>query len=295
MSDQSSLQPDVAVDEALRAIARAILADARAAIEDPQRSGAEAVHDFRRQMKRWRALLRLLGPFLGANGKRLRSDARGLARALGSARDPQSALDALADLERHGLDLSKRSLATMRDRIDALRQAAEADALTADLRIRLTRSLDRAAASVELWPLHLVTFADLANRLTRGYRAVRKALPADWPQADGRRLHELRKRVVAHRHQMETAAPLWRRFGKLWIGEAQRLRDRLGKHQDLLLLLRMTEPGQPLAHWRARLRPAIERRAADHVKAAGRTAQRLFVDKPMAFRRRLEAMWESNG
>jgi len=293
MNDKPSLRPDLALDEALRAMARAILAEARAALEDPKRSGAEAVHDFRRQMKRWRALLRLLGPFLGADGKRLRHDARDLARALRGARDAQSALDALADIE--GQDLSRRSLAPIRGRIDGLRQAVETQALTADLRMQLTRSLDRAATAVELWPLHLVTFTDLVKRLTRGYRAVRKALPIDWLQADGPDLHELRKRVVTHRHQMETVAPLWRRFGKMWIGEAQRLRDRLGKHQDLLLLARLTEPGQPLAPWRARLMPAIERRAADHVNAASDIARRLFVERPKAFRRRLEAMGETGG
>jgi CHAD domain-containing protein len=282
------LQPDVAVDEALRAVARSILADARAAIQDPARASAEAVHGFRRQMKRWRALLRLLGPFLGPEGKQLRGAARDLARSLGGARDAQSALDALADLD--SLDLSKRSLTTIRGRIDELRQAAESNALTADTRTRLIRSIEEATASVELWPLDALTFADVAKRLTRGYRAAQDAQPTDWSNADGAALHELRKRIVTHRHQMEIVVSLWRRFGKMWIGEAQRLRDRLGKHQDLLLLMRMTEPGQPLAHWHTRLKPAIEQRAADHVSAASRMAQRLFVDKPKAFRRRLEVM-----
>jgi glycosyltransferase A (GT-A) superfamily protein (DUF2064 family) len=94
---------------------------------------------------------------------------------------------------------------------------------------------------------------------------------------------------------MEIVAPLWRRFGKMWIGEAQRLRDRLGKHQDLLLLTRMTEPGEPLARWQTRLKPAIEERASDHIRAARRLARRLFVDKPKAFRRRLEVMGETAG
>lgn len=293
MSEKPHLQPDLALDEALRTIARAILADARAAIEDPERSSADAVHDFRRQMKRWRALLRLLGPFLGAGGKRLRSEARDLARALGGARDAQSALDAVADLDGHGLNISKRSLAGMRGQINDARQTAETTTLTADMRMRITRSLDRALAAVEVWPLHRLTFADVARRLTRGYRDARDALPKTWPNADGRALHELRKRIVTHRHQMETVAPLWQRFGKMWIGEAQRLRDRLGKHQDLLLLQRMTDAGRPLARWRLPLQPAIDQRAADHVRAASRIARRLFVDRPKAFRRKLEVMWET--
>jgi CHAD domain-containing protein len=135
----------------------------------------------------------------------------------------------------------------------------------------------------------------VAERLTRGYRAARSALPESFSDANGSELHELRKRIVAHRHQMEIVAPFWRRFGKMWIGEAQRLRDRLGKHQDLLLLTRMTEPGEPLARWQTLLKPAIEDRASDHIRAAHRLARRLFVDKPNAFRRRLEVMGETAG
>jgi CHAD domain-containing protein len=295
MSDKPSLQPDLAVGEALRAVARDILAAARGTIEDPGRSDAEAVHDFRREMKRWRALLRLLEPFIGEDFQRLRTDARDLARALGGARDPQSALDALDDISDHGLELSPNSLKSVRERVEEVRQAAETTTLTADMRLRITTTLDQAVAAVEVWPLHLLTFLDVAKCLTRGYRSARDALPESWSAADGEELHELRKRIVAHRYQMETVVPLWKRFGKMWVGEAQRLRERLGKHQDLLLLIKMTEPHQPLARWRSRLRPAIDERGANHVRAARRIAQRLFVEKPKAFRRRLEVMWETGG
>jgi CHAD domain-containing protein len=279
----------------LRAVARDILAAARGTIEDPGRSDAEAVHDFRREMKRWRALLRLLEPFLAEDFERLRTEARDLARALGGARDAQSALDALDDIADHGLELSPNSLKSVRERVEEVRQAAETTTLTADMRLRITAALDQAQAAVEVWPLNVLTFKDVARCLTRGYRSARDALPENWPQADGEELHELRKRIVAHRYQMETVVPLWKRFGKMWVGEAQRLRERLGKHQDLLLLVKMTEPHQPLARWRSRLRPAIDERGANHVRAARRIAQRLFVEKPKAFRRRLEVMWETGG
>lgn len=295
MSNTPALQPDLAVGEALRAVARQILADVRAAIEDPTRSDAEAVHEFRRETKRWRALLRLLEPFLGDEGRRLRIEARDLARALGGARDAQSALDAFDDLAKHGLTFSERSLASVRSRIEGLRQAAETTTLTAEMRQRLTQALDQAAAAVELWPLHMLTFAEVADRLARGYQSARRALPKDWTAADAEELHELRKTIVTHRYQMETVVPLWRRFGKMWIAEAQGLRNRLGAHQDLLLLDRLTEPRHPLARWRSRLRPAIEHRKAAHVRAARRIAERLLVEKPKAFRRRLEVMWKTGG
>src|SRR5260370_32658142 len=103
MSDKPALHPGLAVGEAVRAVSRDILAEARTAVENPSNSDAVAVHDFRRAMKRWRALLRLLDPFLAERGQRLRTEARDLARALGGARDAPSALDALDDPAHHGL------------------------------------------------------------------------------------------------------------------------------------------------------------------------------------------------
>jgi CHAD domain-containing protein len=292
MSEKPALQPGLAIGEALRAVARDILGEARTAIEDPAHSDAVAVHEFRRAMKRWRAFLRMLEPFLEDDGRRLRNEARDLARSLGGARDGQSALDALDDLAKHGLTLSVRSLATIRTRIEALRQSAETQVLTGDMRLRLSATLAAAEAAVERWPLHTLIFADVADRLALGFRDTRRALPRSWSETDPEDLHELRKRVVNHRYQMETVAPLWPRFGRMWVGEAQRLRDRLGRHQDLTLLTALMEPHQPLAPWRSRLAPAIAQRMQDHVAAARRIASRLFVEKPGAFRRRLDVIWE---
>ena len=106
-------------------------------------------------------------------------------------------------------------------------------------------------------------------------------------------LHDLRRRVVAHRYQMELVEPLWPKLGRLWVAEAQRLRDRLGAFQDLSMLQGFTAPHQPLAPWRSRLTPLIATRQAAHAKVAQRIGGRLFAERPRAFRKRLEALWES--
>jgi CHAD domain-containing protein len=294
MNERPALRPSVAVGEALRGVARDILTEARAAIANPANSDAEAVHDFRRAMKRWRALLRLVEPFVGAEARRLRDGARDLARALSGARNAQSALDALVDLEKHGLALSPRSIAFLRRRIEEIRRSAETT-LNGDMRSRLASALDQASSVVERWPLHTLTFDDVADQLARFYRDARRLLPTAWQSADAEDLHELRKRVVTHRYQIDIIEPLWPRFVKMWSGEAQRLRDRLGRHQDLLMLASLTAPHQPLARWRSRLLPATAERKAAHVAAAARIAARIFVDKPNALRRRLDAMWTVGG
>jgi CHAD domain-containing protein len=232
---------------------------------------------------------------VGPEARALRVEARELARGLAGARDVQAMLDALADLEEKELGLSKRSLATMRGRIEEAKRAAQTTTLTPELRGELDVSLARAGQAIDHWPLAHVTFAQLARELARHYRRARRTMPAAWAQAKAEELHELRQRVVEHRYQMELVEPLWPRLGKLWVAEAQRLRERLGSHQDLVLLGRATAPHQPLAPWRSRLAPMIDQRRAKHVAAAQRLARRLFAERPKAFRRRIEALWDSRG
>jgi CHAD domain-containing protein len=294
MSDKPAVRPDIGVGEALRAVARAILAEAREVLTDQARADAVAVHDYRKAMKRWRALLRLLEPHLGDEARQLRVAARDSARELAGARDAQSAIEALEDIAEDNTALSARTVVSIRGRLDALRTGAEAATLTQAVRARLIIALDVAETAVGGWALDELTFAELARELTETYKLGRDDAPTvDWRTVDAEVLHDLRRRVVAHRYQMELIEPLWPKFGKLWVAEAQRLRDRLGSFQDLSILQGFTAPHQPLAPWRSRLTPLIAARQAVHAKAAQRIGGRLFAERPRAFRKRIESLWES--
>jgi len=292
MAEKPALRPDAAVGEALRAVARETLSEARAVLDDMGRSDAVAVHDLRKTLKRWRALLRLLESFLGDDARRLRAQARDLARELSGARDAQSAIEALDDLVEGGHALSPRTIASIRGRLDAIRLSAEAATINEADRGRLHAAFDAAAEAVATWDLENLSFDDVARELTRTYQRLRDDAPKDWDKAEPDTLHDLRTVVVAHRYQMELVEPLWPRFGKVWVSEAQRLRDRLGAFQDLSVLLGFTVPHGALAPWRSRLTPLILARQAKHAKAAQRLANRLLAERPKAFRRRLEALWE---
>jgi CHAD domain-containing protein len=291
MGEKPALQPKAAIGPAVRAIAAAILAEARAAITDPERTHQDAVHDFRRAMKQWRALMRLLQPFI-PDAVKLRQEARDHARSLSRARDGQSALNAFDDLTKKAIALSERSAATIRSRIEAIRGSEEQAVLTPELRDTIIAWLEATAAAIEQWPLDPFDFSSIAAQLAEGYREARRRLPEDWSQASAADLHQLRQRVVDHRYQMELVEPLWPRQGRMWTEEAERLRDRLGRCQDLEILKGLTGPHQPLAHWRSRLAPACAERTTELAHRAARIALRLFAEKPKAFRSRLETLWE---
>jgi CHAD domain-containing protein len=286
---------DSSFGDGLAAAARSIIADGRRALTDPELSAPEAVHEVRKALKRWRALLRLLGQPLGDQADQMRSEARELMRDIADARDIQAALDALSDLRKADLPLSPTSVETIRTRLAEKRDAAEARALTKTMRDRLSRYFDYATLSLERWPLKAIDFDTVTDGLTSTYRRARQLLPDTWSDshADAEHLHDLRRRVVEHRHQMDLVEPLWPRLGKVWAEEAQRLRNRLGSCQDLAVLTEMTTPHQMLAPWRSRLAPLIMARRGAHLKTAQRLAGRLFAEKPKAFRQRMSALWSA--
>lgn len=279
--------------DGLAAAARSIISDGRRALTDPELSDPEAVHEVRKALKRWRALLRLLADPLGEQADQMRSEARELMRAIAGARDAQSALDALSDLRKTELPFSPTSVETIRARLTEMRDAAEATSFTKTMRDRLSRYLDYGTLSLERWPLRAIDFDIVTDGLTSTYRRARQLVPEGWPDAEAEHLHDLRRRVVEHRHQMDLVEPLWPRLGKVWAEEAQRLRNQLGACQDLAVLTNLTAPHQPLAPWRSRLTLLINSRRQDHLKSAARLAGRLFAEKPKAFRRRMAALWSA--
>ncbi len=281
--------------DALGDAARAIIADARQTLADTTIPDAQAVHDLRKAFKRWRALLRLLARPLGEQADLMRGEARDLMRSLAQARDVQAALDALADLRKTEIAFSPTSMETISTRLTQIKEMAETATVTPQMRTRLNGYLDYATLALDRWLLQEIGFATVAEGLTDTYRRARQLVPDQWPSATPGDLHNLRRRVVEHRHQLELIAPLWPRLAEVWANEAQRLRNRLGACQDLAVFTNLTAPHQPLAHWRSRLAPLIAARKAAHAAAAARLAARLFAEKPKAFHRRIEGLWKARG
>lgn len=252
-----------------------------------------AVHDLRKALKSWRAMMRLITPTMGKQAEALRVEARDIARQIAAARDGQAAQEAFSDLlEDAGGHLPEATRTAITERLAALRASAEAVSLTPASKGRIREMWKRAATAIERWPLERFDRAEAARQLGASYRRVCKAIPEDWSKAGTEALHELRQRVVEHRYQLEIADPLWPKVMRVWILEAQRLRDRLGAHHDLAILQHLTDAHQPLSRWRSHLMPLINARQAAHAAAARRLTGRLFAETPKAFVRRMSSLWE---
>ena len=291
MARKSAPHPDPAAS-AMAELLRDIVASARKPLETPDITDAVAIHDFRKAFKRWRAALRLIAPVAGEEAEVMRIAARDLAREMASARDGTAALEALSDLGDDIAGISPRSRGTIEGRLTLLGANAEAASLTPELKLRIAAHLDAAAAAIQRWPIAQFDCEEATRQLTATYRRVRDSEPKDWATAPPETLHRMRQRIVEHRYQMELVESVWPKLIKVWISESQRLRDRLGAHQDLHVLSRLTGPHQPLAYWRSRLTAPIAERQAAHAEAALRLAGRLFAEKPKAFRSRIAALWK---
>lgn len=293
MNKRPALRPDTPLGQALAAVARDMLTRAREAITDPGIGSGQAIHEFRKCIKRWRAFLRLLEPHFSDGAGNLRAAARDTAKKLGGARDLRSALDALEDIRQEAYELNERAIETVAARLAAMQAAAESREIGSAERADIAHEVTRWLTTVSLWSFSGIRFAEISASLAKSYRRARKAMPGHWQLADDEELHEFRRRVIDLRYQFELIEPLWPRMTRVWVDEAQRLRDALGKHRDLALLQAMAGPHQPLARFRSRLGPAIERRQQAHLAQAEKIAARVFAEKPGAFESRIERLWSA--
>jgi CHAD domain-containing protein len=279
----------------LRQAADDILAEIRRALEALSADNPSvAVHDYRLGLKRWRALLRLLHGQIGDEAVALRQEARLLSHIFDRSRDAQAALDALTDIadsnEIAAPSISQQTRATIADRLEGIRKTSETGALDAEALQRLHAGLARALACASAWPLERMTFGDVATALGQSYRRARRRLPKHWEAASAEDIHEFRKAVVTFRYQLELIEPLWPKMWRTYAGEVQKLRGRLGKSNDLVVLSRLIQPKQPLAHWRSRLAPPIETQRKFHLDRARTLASRMFAETPRSFEKRIDAM-----
>ncbi|MFT0861960.1 CHAD domain-containing protein [Ancylobacter sp. G4_0304] len=261
--------------------------EAGAALETGKGDGA--VHGLRKAFKRMRALLRLVRGARAGEAGRLRDALAEGARALSASRDQAAQREALDELvTKAGLAPEWRdaALAALAEPDD---ESAAAPGLDAQ-RAPLDALVEACRAAGELLGGVVLDKALLAAIIADYARARRRGRDID--AGDAEELHELRKAVIAHRFHMELLTPLWPVMGRAREGELHRLREKLGKHHDLaVLLVRLAELPRAVADsdWHAPVAAAARARQERLARSALRLHARLFAEKPEEFRRRYAA------
>ncbi|MFG1420581.1 CHAD domain-containing protein [Roseixanthobacter liquoris] len=196
------------------------LSKVEAALREP--SVTILLHEARKAIKEYRALLRLVGTEEAKDARRLAAET---ARSLSSARDRQACRDAVAALREADL-LNAADAAHI---IEAIGPDASDGREAQVHRDALRRWLNAARASHAAHLIEQVGAADIARNLRRGYALARRV--TDWNEPI--HLHELRKRAVTHRYQMAFFAGVSGGRGARRAEKAQKLRGILGGYQDM--------------------------------------------------------------
>jgi CHAD domain-containing protein len=262
------LKQGESLPDGFRRIARGRIDHAIDALED---ASEEGVHDARKDMKKLRALLRLVR---GEAFRAERACFRDVARELAGVRDADVMLATLADLEeRYGADVGPVRQAVEAHRLRTTGGGREQAARAA------TELLREARERVDGWPLEDDGFEALAGGLERTYRRGRR----DWRTAakdpSTENLHEWRKRVKDYWYHCLILEETWKPVMKALADEAHELSDRLGDDHDLAVLLDFGAES---------LEPLIAERREELRREAFEYGARLYADKPKVWVRRIE-------
>jgi CHAD domain-containing protein len=259
---------------------------ARAAPGDPVR----AVHEFRKSIRRARALVSLLSPALGkrAAGGFVRALRRAF-RETGALRDADILLATLRDLPPHPSEEPARAAA--QEVLSARERESPGPEETAQILEGSARALRPLPAALEVVLPELFSTGDLERGLARSERRVRRALARALETQTEEDFHEWRKRVKELRYQIELLAAGSGKELKAREKELGNLAEELGQVTDVIVLRRELErlqaeesiPASP--EWLALLRDLVRKRVEDLLSRG----DKLFADAPRRFARRVLA------
>ncbi len=246
----------------------------------------EAVHEARKDLKKLRALLRMMRGELGEDAfRRENACFRDAGRELAAVRDNDVMLDTLDALELPaGMGLE------LRRTIQAERAAAGADGrrIAAAGVVAMLRA---ARGRVDDWPLERDSFDALHEGLERTYRRGRRDFRAARTTPTVEALHEWRKRVKEAWYHHTLLQELWPPVMHAAGDEAHELANRLGDDHDLAVL----------ADWvreHAEMGPeffeAVARHRSELQAEAMALGARVYAEKPSAYVRRLRGLWKAS-
>jgi CHAD domain-containing protein len=257
---------------------------------------ASSIHGARKNLKKLRAVSRLVREELGA--KRFKAEDRryrDAARLLSRSRDAEVKLETLVALRaRFGGDFPREGAESWK----AALQRERAEIAGAE-RGETARRIERAAQAIEqgregilAWPLRTDSWQLVEAGLLQSYRRGRQAMESTLASPDAERVHAWRKRTKDLWYQLRIVQGAWPSLLGETADQVGELADLLGEHHDLAMLAGDLADRE-VAAARGELRSLIARRQEELLAAALDLGERIYAEKPKAFRRRLEAYWSA--
>ena len=283
-----------ATAQAVRRVTHECLAKALGELS--QSGSLEAIHAVRKEIKKLRAILRLVRDSIDRGSYCKASKAlREAARHLGPARDAHVTLRAIKDLiDRFRGELPPRPFGHL---VQALRLRClkeEKRFRKQNASIRAARNLKKASRRLKRISLREKGWPALGAGLSRSYRSGRKAYRRVVARTTPENLHEWRKRVKDLWYQLRLLCGIWPEELETRAKELKALSDYLGDDHDLVMLKDTVEElssrhGQ--ANELKTLCGLAERCQGKLRRKAMAVGARFYLEKPADFCQRLAGYW----
>ena len=261
-------------------------------LEDAHR----AIHQSRKEMKKIRAVLRLVRPQIGEeayqeanvyfrDAARLISDARDVTASGETATELQSLLTSSRD---------RRAVEHLRQHLWAKKAAITRYQVRRDqLLVTVSDALAEAEHFSRSWTITEDGFEALAPGIRRIYRQCRKRMKQAYEHDTPHGYHQWRKSVKYLRYQVDTLSPLWPGGLGALESELNHLTDYLGDDHDLFVLREMIEQDELIRPEVARsVFRVMEARRHALQQSAKVLSQKLFYPKAKRFVEPLGHYWE---
>jgi CHAD domain-containing protein len=295
------IRPEADFTDEFRSAAEEQLTRAIAVLERRPEGPHEAIHAFRKNLKRLRSLYRLVSrdvpDFQSRENARLRDAARSLsairdaAAIVGTGRYLQETARTPEEAEALG-----RIVAVLEARRDWMAEAESGLEQRLQEAIDTLRQAIAALDDVTFDKSHRKNARMLAKSWRRTATRARAALDACHSGAAAEDFHELRKRTYDYRLYHALLRDLWPSAMKAKRDVAKDLVERLGHINDLSVLSGLVE-AEPQLFTRnddlAHLLDAIIFRQQEERHATLHAAETLFGDDPEDEAQRLEVLWVS--
>jgi len=265
----------------------------QSALKETERSAGkrgEAVHEFRKHLKKLRAALRLVANEVGkARYKREDRCVREIAKVVSDLRDAHVRLQTVIQLrEKFGVKAFSRVFRRIEDLL-----ALEADsfsAATADWERQVVRKLKALEKRLAKWRLQDIGWKQICGAVTDTYRRGRDLLAEALKKPKQENFHRWRREVKELWYQLRLLGPLNRVVLEEIARDARTLGELLGQQHDFIFLLSRLDQergDKSMRDERVRLEKIIRKRCKKLQRDASELGRRFYAEAPKAFAKRI--------
>jgi CHAD domain-containing protein len=259
-------------------------------------SREDSVQGVRQNIKKTRALLRLVRPELGDFFRDENIRLRDVGLKLSELRDASALIDTVDNLRHRANGAAPKNLLTsVRRQLNLQKRQLEDQAAAEQLLPGIAAELRKIRQSIRYWPLQTDGFKAIAYGLERTFRDGRKALAVARKSSRTEDYHEWRKRAKDHWYQIRLLNRVW---GEVMSGYEQSLKeleDALGDDINLWLLEKRTQEAVSQEARRAPtslLSKTIGSARQDLRQRALEIGAKVYAEKPREFIRQLKKLWK---